>query len=102
MRCAYRSSLLTACVTRFRFCDLALADFFPRPRVGDAVLVSRDYDLDALGDRLSVFAANARRTPDSVLRINHFAGAAGVYRAADASQHADHVVVGRIEIAVVL
>src|SRR5262245_51303405 len=75
-------------------------DGLPRANVGNPLLVTRHHHLGALADRVVILAPRSCRPARALLREDDLSGAAGSDRIRDASEHADHVVVGRIEVLV--
>src|SRR6516165_1479093 len=75
-------------------------DAVPRANVGNALLVSRHHHLRAFPDGVTILTPCSARPARALLREDDLSGAAGPDRNRDASEHADHLVVGRVEVLV--
>src|SRR4026207_1641600 len=74
------------------------AHFFPAAHVGNALLIARHHYFGVARNFFAGLGAHRRRTTRSGTRINQLTRSTGADRTSDAPQHADHVVVGWIEI----
>src|SRR5579883_1725794 len=80
-----------------RLLELRFEGVLPRPHVRDPLLVPRNHHLGAARDGIAVLAAGAGDAARALLRVNQLAGAAGADSDAQFPEHADHVIIGRIE-----
>src|SRR5271155_1235284 len=76
-----------------------LGEFFPKPHVGDSIVVTLDDHFHALGDRRTVVTSRTDAAPRAVLFEDHFTGALCVNRHADDSHNAFKAIVPVIHLA---
>src|SRR5208337_2177093 len=78
-------------------CVRRVGQFFPTADIGDSLFVPGDDHLDALVDEFARFAADIGDLTGAIADEDHLAGAAAADTAGDGAEHADHVVIGRIQ-----
>src|SRR5262249_15794805 len=71
--------------------------FVPGTNVGDSFFISCDYDLGTLRDRSVALSTGSGDATGTGLRVDHLSGASGTNGQAEASEHADHFVIGRVQ-----